>query len=127
MAFVAEEARDLRMYGFDRPHSPHYEGQHQHQHQYQYPQRHQHSHDTTQPYHPDSDGGLNSDVLGVGTTEVLGTGAFPTILPDGTDLRALLDRLRAEEAKEVERGVESSLGRVVFGGTGWGRWTDIPA
>lgn len=109
ISFVAEEARDLRMYGFDQN-----QRHHHHQPQQQHPQKGQGSMVTTATATEQStdDGGV-----------------VPTILPDGTDLRVLLERLRREESnsKEVGKGVESSLGRVVFGRSAWEGWTNNPA
>lgn len=109
MAFVSEEARDLRMYGF------------QNQNQ-------------NQPPHP--------PVVGPHTTgpEPTTTAIIPTegerILPDGMDfdLKELLDRLRREDIKtksaadSVDRSENQnhSLGRVVFGQSGW-EWANHPA
>lgn len=52
---------------------------------------------------------------------------IPTILPDGTDLPELLERLRKEGGDRPAVDVERSLGRVVFGGTGWDKWSNNPA
>lgn len=100
------------MYGFDQRHQD--QGQHQQQ-------QHQHT----------QQGQGQGSMVTTATESTDGGGVIPTILPDGTDLRILLEHLRREDAntnkKEVGRGVESSLGRVVFGRSAWEGWTNNPA
>lgn len=88
ISFVAEEAKDLRMYGFDHP-------------------------------------------AQVPTVTVTADNAGPTILPDGVDLKELLDRLRHHTGDTGHENrpaadVERSLGRVVFGSSGWNKWSNSP-
>jgi hypothetical protein len=108
MAFVSEEARDLRMYGF------------QNQNQ-------------NQPPHPPVVGPHTTGPDPVVTT-VPTEGDRERILPDGMDfdLKELLDRLRREDMRaksapdSVDRSQNYSLGRVVFGQSGW-EWANHPA
>jgi len=110
MAFVSEEARDLRMYGF------------QNQNQ-------------NQPPHPPVVGPHTTGPDPVVTT-VSTEPEREKILPDGMDfdLKELLDRLRREDIRtesapdSVDRSEyqNHSLGRVVFGQSGW-EWANHPA
>jgi hypothetical protein len=105
------------MYGFDNAQHQYQHSKHQHTHQ-QNQQDPQRNHQQEQ----------ESTVMNPTTTPTLGTdGVIPTILPDGTDLRLLLERLRREDEKALGAEVERSIGRVVFGRTGWEKWTNNPA
>lgn len=88
LAYVAEEARDLRMYGYDQRPVP--------------------------------------DPV---KEECSRTGDLvPTIYPDGTDWKPEPGRTKAGQSTEVavEGERERSLGRVVFGRSGWDRWMNHP-